>query len=196
MDYQNNKCFQSPIIKNNSLRSSSIPSQKKVFPFYNIIYCSSNPKAKKVTLTFYDKSNNQIAYSSTSEITFNNPSQGVKLFTFKLAPTPFMNNLLTMEIYEEQKDNKQVTEFKFFVEKEAYFPFLNSLNQLITCCYYICLSNLEEDSFWNYLTALLSIDLNVTSSEFLNSLIYIFSTTSFEKEYKSYNKLPAPTEGI
>jgi hypothetical protein len=49
---------------------------------------------------------------------------------------------------------------------------------------------LEKDSFWNYLKALLSIDLNISSSEFLNSLIHIFSTTSFEEVYKSYGKSP------
>ena len=153
MDYQNNKCFQPTIVMNNSLGASEISSQKKALPSYSIIYCSSNPKTKRVTLTFYDKRKNQIAYNVTSEITFNNQSQGVKVFVFKLAPKSFMNNLLTMEIYEEQKNDKQVTEFKFFIEQEAYFPFLNSLNQLITCCYYICLSDLEKDSFWNYLKA-------------------------------------------
>ena len=190
MDYQNNKCFKPTIVMNNSLGASEISSQKKALPSYSIIYCSSNPKTKRVTLTFYDKRKNQIAYNVTSEITFNNQSQGVKVFVFKLAPKSFMNNLLTMEIYEEQKNDKQVTEFKFFIEQEAYFPFLNSLNQLITCCYYICLSDLEKDSFWNYLKALLSIDLNISSSEFLNSLIHIFSTTSFEEVYKSYDKSP------
>ena len=191
MDYQNSNYFGSSLFRNNSLRNSTpLTPQIKLFPSYNIIYCSTNPKTKKVTLTFYDQTSKQLAYRSTSEITFNDKARGIKVFVFKIVPSKFMNNLLTIEILEEQVNNKQVTpDFRFLVRQEAYFLFLNSLNQLITCCYYICLSELEQESFWNYLKALFSINIEVKSSEFLNSLMHIFSKQTFKEEYESYNKL-------
>ena len=172
-----------------SLRWSVLTTQNKTFSSYKIIYTSTNPHLKQIALTLYDQSTNQIAYRSNAEIQFHDSINGVYVYMFKCLPSSYMNNMLRVEVYEESSNKKfTLQSFQFHVQQEVYFLFINqalNITSILSYILYTCLSDIENDSFWNYYYALINsvMKFPIKQNEYLKVLAHVFTSTKLEDEY-------------